>query len=188
MFKFVFMRYEQPKQSWSFVRILISWRILAFKEQFLVKVLQTNWLNAETFYPAHIFFIILVSLLTNTVDIHYLEHLLSQTFTLSNFLFDPFSILINFPYKSVWYLELRYLKLSLCRIIFSIPSVMIGLFPTSHLEHSNEVFEWIILFISGIRIRMLTTALTKLCSEVCCFFFSTSFQAATYPQLNDNSV
>ena len=186
MFKFVFTRYEQPKQSWSFIRILISWRILAFKEQFLVKVLQKNWLDAETFYPAHIFFIILISLLTNTVDIRYLEYLLSQTFTLSNFLFGPCNILINFPYKSVRYLELRYLEFSLCRTIFSVPSVIIGLFPIGYLEHSNEVFEWIILFILGI--RMLITALTKLCSEVCSFFFSTSFQAATCPQLNDNSV
>ena len=53
----------------------------------------------------------------------------SQTFTMSNFLFGPFNILINFSYKSVWYLELCYLKLSLCRTIFSVPSVIFGLFP-----------------------------------------------------------
>ena len=102
-----------------------------------------------------------------TVDIRYLEYPLSRTFITSNFLFGPFSILINFSYKSVRYLELRSLELSLCRTIFSVSSVIFGLFPIGYLEH--EVFEWIILFISGI--RMLITALTKLCSEVCSFFF-----------------
>ena len=102
------------------------------------------------------------------------HHLLSPTFTTSNFLFGSFSFLIKFPYKSVWYLELRYLKLSQSRAIFSVPSVIFGLFPISYLEHSNEVFQWIILFISGI--QMLITALSKLSLEVCSFFFSTSFR------------
>ena len=93
---------------------------------------------------------------------------------MSNFLFGPFSILSNFPYKSVRYLELCYLELSLCRTIFSAPSVIFGLFPIRYLEHSNKVFKWIILFISGIRI--LITALAKLYSEVCPFFFSTPFR------------
>ena len=110
----------------------------------------------------------------NPVNIRYLEYPLSRTFTMSKFLIDSFSILIKFPYKSVGYLELCYLKLSLRRTIFSVPSVIFGLFPIRYLEHSNEVFEWIILFISGIRI--LITALTILCSEVCSFFFSLSLR------------
>ena len=77
----------------------------------------------------------------STIVIRYLEYPLSQIFTMSNFLFGPFSILINFPYKSVRYLELRYLELSLCRTIFSVPSVIFGLFSIGYLEHSNEVFE-----------------------------------------------
>ena len=60
------------------------------------------------------------------------------------------------------------------RTIFSVPLVIFGLFPIRYLEHSHEVFEWIILFISGI--WMLITALTKLPSEVCSFFFSTLFR------------
>ena len=110
----------------------------------------------------------------STVDIRHLEYLLSRTFTMSNYLFDPFSILINFPYKSARYLELRYLEFSLCRTIFSVPSAIFGPFPIRYLEHSNGVFEWIILFISCI--RMLITALTKLCSEFCYFFISTLFR------------
>ena len=103
------------------------------------------------------------------VDVQYLEYPLSRTITMSSFLFGHISNLINLPYKSA-----RYLELSPCRKIFSVPSVIFGLFPIRHLEHSNEVFEWIILFLLGI--RMLITALTKLCSEVCSFFFSTSFR------------
>ena len=52
-----------------------------------------------------------------------------------------FSILINFPYKSGRYLEFRYLELSLCRTIFSVPLVIFGLSPIRYLEHSDEVFE-----------------------------------------------
>ena len=99
----------------------------------------------------------------------YSRHPLSGIPAISNFLFGPLSILINFPYKSVRYLELRYLNLSVCRTIFSAPSIIFRIFPIRHFEHSNEVFELIILFIVGI--RMLINALTKLCSEVCCFFF-----------------
>ena len=96
------------------------------------------------------------------------------TFSKLNFSFGLFSILINFLYKSVQYLELCYLELSLCQTIFWFPSIIFGLFPIHYLKHSNEVLEWIILFISVIQI--LITALTKLCSEVCSFFFSTSFR------------
>ena len=109
-----------------------------------------------------------------TLDINYLEYLLSGTFTMSKFVFGSFSILIDFPYKSVRYLVLRYLKLSLCRPIFSVSSVIFGVFLILYLEHLNEVFEWIILFI--LVIRMLITALSKVCSEVCSPFFSTSFR------------
>ena len=106
-----------------------------------------------------------------TVDIRYLEYPLSRTFTMSNFLFGPSRILINFPYKSVRYLKLRYVELFLCRIIFSVPSVIFGLFL---IRYSNKIFEWILLFISGIQI--LITALTKLCLQVCSFFISTLFR------------
>ena len=103
-----------------------------------------------------------------TVDIRYLEYPLSRPFTMSNFLFGLFSILINFPFKSVRHLEVRYLERSLCRTIFLVPSVIFGLFPIRYLEHSNAVFEWIMLFISDIRI--LITALTKLWLSVLSFF------------------
>ena len=115
---------------------------------------------------------------TNSFELPSFNHshrLLSRTFTTSNFLFGIFSILIKFPYKSVWCLELRFLKLSQSRAIFSVTSSHFWAhFPISYLEHSNEVFQWIILFISGI--QMLITALSKLSSEVCSFFFSTSFR------------
>ena len=55
---------------------------------------------------------------------HYLEYPLSRTFTMLILLFGPLNILMNFPYKSV-----RYLELSLCRTIFSVPSVIFGLLP-----------------------------------------------------------
>ena len=64
---------------------------------------------------------------------------------MSNFLFGPVNILINLPYKSVRYLELCYLKRSLRQTIFSVPSVISGLFPIRCLEHSSEISEWIIL-------------------------------------------
>ena len=98
---------------------------------------------------------------------------LLELVSLLNFLFSSFSILINFSYKSVGYLELWYLELSLCWTFFSLHSVIFGLFLIRYLEHSNEIFEWIILFISGI--QMLITVFTKLCPEVCSFFFSISF-------------
>ena len=120
-----------------------------------------NWISDGTDVKNQIF--------GDTVDIRYLEYPLFRIFTMSNFLFGVFSILVNFPY-----LELRYLVLSLCRTIVSVPSVIFGLFLIRFLEYSNEVFEWIIIFISGIRI--LITALTKLCSEVCFCIFSTSFK------------
>ena len=76
----------------------------------------------------------------STVDIRYLEYPLSQTFTLSNFLFGPFSVLINFPYKSVRHLELRCLELLLCRTIFLVLQPFSGCFLSP---------------ISNIRIRIL---------------------------------
>ena len=66
-----------------------------------------------------------------------------------------------------------YLNFSLCQKNFSVPSVIFGLFPIHYLEHSNEVFEWIILFISGT--WMLITALKKFV-RVFFSFFSTSFR------------
>ena len=75
-----------------------------------------------------------------TVDTRYLEYPLSQTFTMSNFLFRLFSIPINFPYNSVRYVELRYPELSLCQTMFSVPSVIFGISPIrSHSQyHSFE--------------------------------------------------
>ena len=130
--------------------------------------------NIRYAYSFKAFVILYISCQGTTVDIRYLGHPLSRTFTMSNFLFGPFSILINFSYKSVRYLERRYLKLSLRQTIFSVPSVIFGLFSICFLEHLNVVFEWIILFISGI--QMPITASAKLCSEVWPFFFSTSFR------------
>ena len=102
---------------------------------------------------------------------------LLELVSLLNFLFSSFSILINFSYKSVGYLELRYLELSLCWTFFSLHSVIFGLFLIRYLEHSNEIFEWIILFISGS--QMLITVFTKLCPEVCSFFFFNIVLATT---------
>ena len=76
-------------------------------------------------------------MLLNTVDIRYLEYPPSQILTILNFLFGRFSIPFNFPYKSVRYLKLRYLELPLCRTIFSVPSVIFGLFPIRCLEYSS---------------------------------------------------
>ena len=104
----------------------------------------------------------------DTVEIRYLEYSLLWTFAMSNFLFGSSSILVNFSYKSIRYLELHYLELSI-----------FGLFRNCLLEHSNEVFEWIMLLISGI--RNLITALTKLFLELCSFFFSNIVQATKCP-------
>ena len=72
--------------------------------------------------------------------------------------FGCFNILVNFPYKSVRYLELRYFKPSLSPTIFLVASVIFGLFPYRYLEHSNEVFHWIILFIPEIRMLIASTS------------------------------
>ena len=55
-----------------------------------------------------------------------------------------------------------------------LPSVIFGLFPIHYLEHSNKVFEWIILFVSGT--WMLITALKIFVRVFFFFFFSTSFR------------
>ena len=102
---------------------------------------------------------------------------LLELVSLLNFLFSSFRILINFSYKSVGYLELWYLELSLCWTIFSLHSVIFELFLIRCLEHLNEVFEWIILFISDI--QMLITVFTKLCPEFCSFFFLNIVLATT---------
>ena len=107
------------------------------------------------------------------ISFWYSRHPLSRIFTMSNFSFVTFCILINFPCKSVRCLKHRYLKFSLCRTIFSVALVIFGLFPIPYLKHWHEVFEWIILFISGI--QMLITALTKLCLENRSYIFSTFF-------------
>ena len=57
-------------------------------------------------------------------DISYLEYPLSRTFIISNFFFGPFSTLHNFHYRFLRYLTPRFLELSLCRTIFSVPSVL----------------------------------------------------------------
>ena len=66
-----------------------------------------SWISDDTDVKNQIF--------GDTVDIHYLEYLVSWTFTMSKFLFGPFSILINFPYRPVRHLKFRYPKFSLCR-------------------------------------------------------------------------
>ena len=104
--------------------------------------------------------------------------MLSRIPAISNFLFvrnlfGSFSILNNVLSKSDQYLELRYLEVSLLQTIFSVNPVIFWLFSIPYLEHSNEVFQWIIMFISSI--WMLITGLTKLCSEVSSSFLSTSF-------------
>ena len=48
--------------------------------------------------------------------------------------------------------DTRYLELPLCWTIFSVSSVIFGLLLMCYFEHLNEVFEWILRFISGIRI------------------------------------
>ena len=57
---------------------------------------------------------------------------------MSNFLFGPFSFLINFPYKSVRYLELRYLEFSRSLQSF------LGCFPSAtsniRIKFSNESY------------------------------------------------
>ena len=63
------------------------------------------------------------------VDIRYLECLLSQTFTISNFFFGLFSISRNFPYNFIWYLEPCYLELSLCQTNFLVPSALLSCYP-----------------------------------------------------------
>ena len=74
-------------------------------------------------------------MLLNTVDIRYLEYPPSQILTILNFLFGPFSIPFNFPYKS---------GISNSAIsnfhFFLVPSVIFGLFPIHYLKHSNEAF------------------------------------------------
>ena len=57
---------------------------------------------------------------------NYSEHLLSWIPLISNIkffklFFDTFSALNECPYKFLWYLELRYLELSLWRAIFVVP-------------------------------------------------------------------
>ena len=74
-------------------------------------------------------------------DIRYLQYPLFRTFTMWNFLFGPFIILINFPYKSVRYLKLPYLELLLCRAILSAPSIILGVSPIHSLDHANDVVE-----------------------------------------------
>ena len=56
-----------------------------------------------------------------TVDACYLEHLLSRTFTFSNFLAGPLNFSSNSRLKNIHYLELRYLKLSLSRTNYLVP-------------------------------------------------------------------
>ena len=51
----------------------------------------------------------------DTVDARYLEHLLSRTFTISNFLAGSLNFSSNSRLKNIRYLELRYLEISLSR-------------------------------------------------------------------------
>ena len=59
-----------------------------------------------------------------TVDARYLEHLLSRTFTISNFLAGPLNFSSNSRLKNIRYLELRYLKLSPYRANYLAPETV----------------------------------------------------------------
>ena len=76
-------------------------------------VLLDKWLIPFT--PAH------CTHLCSTVDARYLEHLLSRTFTISNFLAGPLNFSSNTRLKSIRYLKLRYLELSLSRTNHLVP-------------------------------------------------------------------
>ena len=78
--------------------------------------------------------------LFNTDDIRCLEYPLSRTLTMLNFLSGPFSIVINFSYKFVRYVDLRYLELSLCRSLKSFLACFP--FPISNIRmrFSNESY------------------------------------------------
>ena len=56
-----------------------------------------------------------------TVDARYLEHLLSRTFTILNFLAGPLNFSSNSRLKNIRYLELRCLELSLSRTNYLVP-------------------------------------------------------------------
>ena len=88
-------------------------------------------------------------------DSLYSGHQPSQTFTMSNLLLGFFSILIKLLYKSVWYLELQYLEVPRCRTIFSVPSVIFGLFLIRYLEHSHEAFGNITINITLLLVTLL---------------------------------
>ena len=74
----------------------------------------------------------------------------------------------NFHYVQLFIRSLQHSHSAISKIL-SVPSFIFGVFPIRYIEHLNEIFEWIILFISDNRI--LITALKKLCSEFCSFFF-----------------
>ena len=71
------------------------WVVLHFKLPF--------WLG----FQIHLGASILSTLLLNTIDDRYLKHLLSRTFTISNFLADPLNFSSNSRLKNIRYLELR---------------------------------------------------------------------------------
>ena len=74
----------------------------------------------------------------NTVDARYLEHLLSRTFTISNFVTDPLNFSSNSKLKNIRYLELRYLELSLSRTNY----LSLKLFFARYLELLFEFLNW----------------------------------------------
>ena len=59
--------------------------------------------------------------LNATVDACYLEHLLSRTFTIWNFLAGPLNFSSNSRLKNIRYLELRHLEFSPSRANYLVP-------------------------------------------------------------------
>ena len=115
----------------------------------------------------------------NTVDFHYLEYPLSRIFTMSNFLFGPLSILSNFPYKFVQYLEL-----SLCRTIFLVPSVNFGLFSIFRTFESGFRMNHTVHF----RHTNVNNCIDITLFGSLFFLFFNIAQATTCPQLSENSM
>ena len=130
---------------------VLAWRSLLKK-----RVLKYVYLKNEMFLVLQS-----TSAISNT---RYLELSLCRTFYLVPSAFSLTSLINPFGISNSAISNFHYVE-----DFFSIPSVIFGLFPIRYLEHSNEVCEWIILFIWSI--RMLVTALIQLCREVFFIFY-----------------